>query len=150
MKIVVDANIVFSAIINTNGKIGDLLINGGKKFEFIAPEFLRHEIKRHHSKMMKISGMSLGEILESEFQIYKSIQFISEEQIKTSYWLIAENLVADIDPNDVQYIAYSKHFKCKIWSGDKALMKGLKKKNFTKFLTTDELYQIHNTKRQKK
>lgn len=47
MRIIVDANIVFSAILNTNGKIGDILINGGKRFEFIAPDFLRYEIKSH-------------------------------------------------------------------------------------------------------
>jgi len=45
VKIIVDANIVFSAILNTNGKIGDLLINGGSRIEFIAPEFMRFEIK---------------------------------------------------------------------------------------------------------
>jgi predicted nucleic acid-binding protein len=30
MKIVVDANIIFSAILNSDGKIGDVLINSGK------------------------------------------------------------------------------------------------------------------------
>ena len=48
MRIIVDANIVFSAILNTNGKIGDLLINSGKYVEFIAPDFLRVEIKKHY------------------------------------------------------------------------------------------------------
>lgn len=32
MKIVVDSNIVFSAILNSEGKIGNLLINGSKYF----------------------------------------------------------------------------------------------------------------------
>lgn len=43
MKIIVDANIVFSGILNTNSKIGDLLINSEKYFDFIAPDFLRIE-----------------------------------------------------------------------------------------------------------
>lgn len=34
VKIIVDANIVFSGILNSNGKIGDLLINSRKYFEF--------------------------------------------------------------------------------------------------------------------
>jgi predicted nucleic acid-binding protein len=33
MKIIVDANIVFSALLNSNGKIGDILINDGKHFD---------------------------------------------------------------------------------------------------------------------
>ncbi len=142
MRIIVDANIVFSAILNTNGKIGDLLINSKKRFDFIAPEFLRFEIKKHYTKLSKISKLSLNQIKEAEFQIYKDITFISEEQIKISTWLAAEKLVSDVDPNDIHYIAYSKHFKCKIWSGDKLLVKGLSKKNFTNFVTTEQLFNL--------
>lgn len=54
--------------------------------------------------------------------------------------MTAENLVADIDPKDTHYVAYSKHFRCKIWSGDKELMTGLAKKGFQNFITTDELF----------
>ena len=45
--------------------------------------------------------------------------FIALEQIKNSHWIIADKPVAGIDPNDTHYIAYSKHFRCKIWSGDR-------------------------------
>lgn len=34
MKIVIDSNIVFSAILNKNGKIGDLLLNSDDVFQF--------------------------------------------------------------------------------------------------------------------
>jgi predicted nucleic acid-binding protein len=142
VKIIVDANIVFSAILNTNGKIGDLLINSEKHFDFIAPDFLRIEIKKHYPRLTKISGLTLKNIQEAEFQIYKDITFISEEQIKISTWFAAEKLVANVDPKDIHYVAYSKHFKCKIWSGDKMLIKGLAKKDFTNFITTDELFKL--------
>ncbi len=142
MKVIVDANIVFSGILNSNGKIGDLLINSQRHFNFIAPDFLRAEIFKHHSRLVKISGMSLEQVRESEFQVCKDITFISAEQIKRSAWHIAEKLVADIDPKDTHYVAYSKHFRCKIWSGDKELMKGLAKKGFTAFISTDELYKL--------
>lgn len=100
--------------------------------------------------LKKISGLTIEEIQEAEFQIYKSILFISKEQITQSTWLKSEKLVEDIDPNDIQYIAYSKHFNCKIWSGDKALIIGLAKKKFTKFVTTDELFTIHTSKKIKR
>jgi predicted nucleic acid-binding protein len=144
MKIIVDANIVFSGILNTNGKIGDLLINSNKLFNFIAPDFLRVEIKKHYPRLSKISGLTQAEIQESEFQLYKDIIFISEEQIKQGTWLASEKLVADIDPKDIHYIAFSKHFKCKIWSGDKVLIAGLAKKGFTNFITTNELFEMRS------
>jgi predicted nucleic acid-binding protein len=113
VKLIVDANMVFSAILNTNGKVGDLLINSQKYFDFIAPDFLRVEIKKHYQRLCKISGLSIDQVKEAEFQIYKDITFISEEQIKISTWAIAEKLVADVDPNDVHYIAYQNILNAK-------------------------------------
>ncbi len=146
MKIIVDANIVFSGILNSHSKIGDLLINSNKCFNFIAPDFLRIEIYKHHLKLCKISGMSLDEVREAEFQIYKDITFIFEEQITNNCWISAEELVIDIDHKDTHYVAYCKHFNCKIWSGDKELIKGLAKKGFLHFISTDEHYKIRNEK----
>jgi predicted nucleic acid-binding protein len=140
VKIIVDANMVFSGILNSNGKIGDLLLNSGKLIQFIAPSFLKTEIQNHYERICKISGMELQQVKEAEYQVCRNIRFISEEQIRPGLWKIAEKLVSDIDPNDTHYIAYSKHFRSKIWSGDKALVKGLFEKGFTNFYTTDELF----------
>ena len=71
-----------------------------------------------------------------------SMRLALQEQIKEATWIAAVKLVADIDPKDTHYVAYSKHFRCKIWSGDKKLIKGLAKKGFTKFVTTEELFSI--------
>ncbi len=149
MRLIVDANIIFSGILNTNGKIGDLLINSSGYFDFIAPDFLRREIHKHYSRLVEMSGLTIEDVQEAEFQLYKDVVFISEEQIKISHWTAAEALVADVDPKDTHYVAYSKQFHCKIWSGDKALIKGLAKKGFTRFITTDELYKLRERKRNK-
>ncbi|WP_436410293.1 PIN domain-containing protein [Parapedobacter flavus] len=53
MILIVDANIVFSGILNTDGKIGDLLINSVGYLKFIAPEYLRKEIKKHYLNFLK-------------------------------------------------------------------------------------------------
>jgi len=145
VKIIVDANIIFSGILNSNGKIGDLLINSKNQFDFIAPDFLRAEIRKHYAKLCSISKLKLDQIQESEFQLYNNITFISEEQIKKSHWISANKLVSDIDPNDMPYIAYSKQFRCKLWSGDKVLIKGLLKKDFKNIITTDELFKLRNS-----
>ena len=142
MKIIVDANIVFSAILNTNGKIGDLLINPSKQFHFIAPDFLRVEIRAKYQRLIAISKLTLEQIIEAEFQVCRNIDFISEEQIGSKHWVAADKLVHDIDPNDVQYIAYAKHFRCKLWSGDKQLAKGLSKKGFINVISTNELFAL--------
>ncbi|MFN5621016.1 MAG: PIN domain-containing protein [Flavobacteriales bacterium] len=146
MKVVVDANIVFSAILNTNGKIGDLLINSKKHLEFIAPDFLRKELYKHRQRIQKISGLSADEVREIEFIICNQIQFISEQQIRPTIWYVSEKLLFDIDPNDTPYVAFAKQFRCKIWSGDKRLIKGLSKKGFHNTVTTEELFEWRKIK----
>jgi len=49
MKIVVDTNIVFSAILNTQSRIGQILINGSEYFDYYSVGLLKHEIIKHKS-----------------------------------------------------------------------------------------------------
>jgi len=128
VKLIVDANIVFSAILNSNGKIGDILIKNKKKINFIAPNFLRVEMKKHHGRLCKISKLNENQLEEAAFQINKTINFISEEQVKKSAWLSADILTAGVDPNDTPYVAFSKHFRCKNEVVIKSSLKGLQKK----------------------
>jgi predicted nucleic acid-binding protein len=97
VKILVDANIVFNGILNSNGKIGDLPVNSLKHYTFIAPDFLRYEIKSKYQRLGSISGMSSKQISEAEYQVCKNITFISEEQITDKCWVEALALVHDID-----------------------------------------------------
>jgi hypothetical protein len=46
----------------------------------------------------------------------------------------------------VVYIAYSKQFKCKLWTGDKKLVAGLSNKNYHNTLTTNDLFEIKNSR----
>jgi len=62
-------------------------------------------------------------------------------------WILAENLVKDIDNKDTPYIAFSLFYKCKIWSGDKALRKGLANKGFKNIISTEELFKDRETRR---
>ena len=155
MKIIVDANIVFSGILNTKSKIADLLINSYQQVEFIAPDFLRTEIRKHYSKLASVSKLSIERVKDSEFQVCKDIKFISEEQISSEIWIAAYELVYNIDEKDAPYVAFSKQFNCKIWSGDKKLISGLEKKGFKNFMSTNQLIELrdklrsHRSKRKK-
>ena len=78
MKIVVDTNIVFSAIPNTESKIGDLLMNSEAIFEFRSAMYLKEEIEKHEGKLMTISELTKDEIEQSTEQVFSYIKFISE------------------------------------------------------------------------
>ncbi|MDB5029468.1 PIN domain-containing protein [Mucilaginibacter sp.] len=86
MKIIVDTNIIFSAILNTNGSIGDLLMNSGKVLDFYSCDYMRHEIQNHWAKLKKISKLSEEELSNSYFQIASRIHFINESLIPGEIW----------------------------------------------------------------
>jgi predicted nucleic acid-binding protein len=44
VKLVVDTNIVFSAVLNSNSRIARILTSGRRHFEFYSCEFLRVEL----------------------------------------------------------------------------------------------------------
>jgi predicted nucleic acid-binding protein len=141
MNIIIDANIVFSAVLNVDGQIGDLLINSSK-FTFIAPNFLRHELYSHYDKLMKISRLPLSSIQEAEYHVCRAITFMSETTVSPANWQFAVNLVSDIDEKDIIYVAFAKQFNGLLWTGDKRLIRGLLSKNFRKVITTDSLFVL--------
>ncbi len=150
MKIVVDSNIVFSAILNTKGKIGQLIINGSEFFNFYSIALLKEEIMEHKAKILKITGLKEKQF-EEVFQIIISrIKFIDDIVLSAEKIKEAENLVLGIDNDDTMFVALNNYLSAKLWTGDKQLIKGLKKKEYFQTITTDELHAIFLEKKLKK
>jgi predicted nucleic acid-binding protein len=144
MNIIIDANIVFSAVLNADGRIGDLLINSNM-FTFIAPNFLRHELHSHYDKLMGISQLPLSSIQEAEYHVCKAVAFMSENTVSPTNWQFAVNLVSDIDEKDIVYVAFTKQFNGLLWTGDKRLIRGLLSKNFREVITADSLFALRES-----
>jgi predicted nucleic acid-binding protein len=142
MNLVIDTNIVFSAILNSKSNIGDLLLNYQNKIKFFAPEFLLFEIEKYSSKIEKISKLTTEEILISKILVLNSITFISEDLIQTEHWNNAFQLTKDIDEKDTPFVALAFQMKSKLWSGDKKLTNGLLSKKSNIIYTTQELLNI--------
>lgn len=143
MKIVVDTNIIFSAILNTNGKIGDLLLNSEPNLEFYTVTYLRIEIEKHKSKLIEISGLNTTQLEEAKTLVFSKITFISEEVIPYQFWMESAKIVRDVDMDDIAFVALSKYMEnIKLWTGDKKLLKGIQSKGFTMGVSTEELEEI--------
>jgi predicted nucleic acid-binding protein len=111
MKIVVDTNIVFSAVLNSTGKIGDLLMNSDGVFQFFGCDFLKEELDENHEKLKKISGLNDWEIETSKDRIFTKITFINTLLVPVDIILEAEMLVADVDPDDTEHVALNLHLQ---------------------------------------
>lgn len=139
MRIVVDTNIVFSAILNSNNKIARILLQPKSKVNFYSTEQLLGEIKEHREKIKKISDYSDVELDRVVELVTKRIRFINVRLISKDSYQIAEKLTQNIDIDDTEFIALTEHLRAKLWTGDKELQKGLKKKGWVKFISTEEL-----------
>ena len=145
MKVVVDTNIVFSAMLNHAATIGQVLIYGQRQFSFYAPNLVKEELKRHRGKLIAMAE----HLDESTFEdirdeILSCLDFISEEQIPFDYWHNAIPLVRDTDMNDIAFVVLSEYLDAKLWTGDKQLATGLQKQGFKRVITTNELIAIQN------
>jgi predicted nucleic acid-binding protein len=146
MKIVVDTNIIFSALLNSNTAIGDLLFNPGNYFEFYSCNYMRYEIQKHWERLKKISKLSDDQLEVSSSLILSRLKFINEEIIPVKTWLAAEKITKDIDIDDIDFVALTKFLRATLWTGDKMLYNGLKKINFKKIINTPELLALRITK----
>ncbi len=142
MRVVLDSNIVFSAMLNPESSIGDIILNSQDTFDFYGCEFLREEINDHKGKIMKISGYDDQEYAAVEFLIYKQVDFFSESTIPFEFWQKAADFVRDTDMDDISHVALSLFLDIKLWTGDKMLLGGLAKKGFKNIVTTQEMLQI--------
>ncbi len=146
MKIVVDTNIIFSALLNSNGTIGDLLFNSGRQFEFYSCSYMRQEIQTHWERMKKISKLSEEQLQISYTQVLSKLKFINEGIIPLEIWLASENLVKDIDLDDTDFVALTSFLRARLWTGDKVLYNGLKKLNFKKVVNPSELLALRSSR----
>ena len=139
MKIIVDTNIVFSAILNSNSRIGKILLNSKEHFQFFTCNYLRTEIQRHRNKLLKLTKLTDDQLSELEDLITQHITFIDERLIPQDLLIKTEIQLKAIDPNDTVFVALTKHLEGKLWTGDLQLYNGLKAKRFKDIILTSEL-----------
>lgn len=143
-KIVVDTNIIFSCLVNSQGIIGDIIFNSEDIFEFYSNQYMRFEIRKHWDKLKNISKLTDQELTTSYEKMLTKFIFINEELIPQKDWEKAETLVQNIDLDDTDFVALTKHLKGGLWTGDKPLYDGLKAKRFRSVYNTQNIVKLRD------
>ena len=146
MRLVVDSNIAFNAILHTNSKASRLLLMPRTGLNFYSTLQLLEEIDEHSDKLIELAGYSQKEFEHLRHLISKKISFISPTLIPLSVWRKAEELTAGIDADDTEFVALTEQVKGRLWTGDRRLSKGLTKKGWNKCISTADLYMSIFTK----
>lgn len=139
MKLVVDTNVVFSAMVTPKGVSGHLMMFTWPRLELFAPEELRVELSKYRQKAAKAARLTSDEIAELEGTVLGRITVVPHAVIPTATWERAYDLVKHIDEDDDQFVALALHLNCPLWTGDKKLINGLRRKGFKLLVTSEEL-----------
>ncbi len=136
MIIIVDANVFFSVLIKGAKTFDIFLLNRSlRKFEFVAPEYLIIEAKKHISELIEKTKLS-SEDLERIFDFMeKELKLIPFEEF-TEMYEFAEKVSPD--PKDIMYLALASKLSGALWSNDKKL----KKQSKIKIYSTEEILKI--------
>jgi putative PIN family toxin of toxin-antitoxin system len=135
MKLVVDANILFAALIK-KGSTAELLISD--KLQLFAPEFLFTEFTKYEELILTKTHRSHEEFNQLLEILKEQITIIPKKKIAP---FIDKAEKISPDPKDNVYLALAFALKSNIWSNDKRLKQGQEK--ITVF-STEELIEKTN------
>ena len=129
--VVVDTNLIFSALIPKASRIRDILLESSLKF--YAPNFLITEIYNHKDKLIRNSKLS-----ESEFYLYfngiiEHVKFVPTDFVGKESRQKAYDLCKDVDIKYTPFVALAIDLRIRLWTGDKKLKDGLRLKGYHDF-----------------
>ena len=129
MELVVDANILFAALIKVSAT-SDLIVDNS--LHLVSVEFILEEFEKYKDLIK-----AKTERTEEEFErfmeiIQKRIKFIPYEEFKS---FVTEAEKISPDPKDTEYLALALKLNCVFWSNDKKL----KTQNKVKVYSTEDL-----------
>ena len=138
-RLVIDTNIMMSALITPQGRVGRSILEVAKQSRLMACHHMYVELFHHKEKILKSNKLTESDFLELLLHLLNKCEFVNEERIAPDCWQRADQLVNDIDPKDTPFIALALHLNAPLWTGDRKLADGLRAKNFPLLITTAEL-----------
>jgi|SRR3989344_7676508 len=132
MNLIVDANVLFSALIKDSFS-SNILLSG--KFQLFTPEYIFIEMEKHKEEILNKTERTTEDFFRFIDIFKRKIIIVPLEEL-SSYCQEAE--IFTPDPNDMVYFALALKLNCSIWSNDKKL----KEQNKVKVYNTTELSNL--------
>jgi predicted nucleic acid-binding protein len=114
MKLVVDANVVISALI-ADSKTRELIVT--LEPELLTPEVVHVEIGNYESLIVEKSGMELERVRQFIDLLFQYIETVPASEFYP-YIEEADEAIGDTDPDDVLYVACALARDAGVWSDD--------------------------------
>lgn len=132
MLLVVDANIVISALI---ARASTLELLFSKEIELVAPDLLFTEVDKYKNLILTKSGLAEEEVNTLMVSIMSKIRIMEFFSFEGFFEKAKE---ISPDPEDIQYFALALKLDAAIWSNEKRL----KKQSAIKVFSTEDLVNM--------
>ena len=132
MRVVVDTNVVFSALAAGCGDLALRLLSPSDAV-FFAPRFLFVELFKHSARLLEVTKLPEENVLEALNELIESLQFIDAAAIPMGTWMQARRLCDGVDLKDTPFVALALHLDASLWTVDEELKRGLRSKGFDRF-----------------
>jgi predicted nucleic acid-binding protein len=134
--VVVDTNIIFSALLSSQSRFTEVLLRVDD--QFYANELTMVELFKHKEKIVRLSRLSEDEIIRLYYLLLRRISLYKEDLISPENRRAAYALCGDIDETDTPHLALTLELDGLLWTGDSTLKKRLKQKGFDRFHNPSE------------
>jgi predicted nucleic acid-binding protein len=114
MKLVIDANVVISALI-ADSKTRELIVT--LEPDLLTPAFVYDEIENYEQLIVQKSGMEPDRLTRFIDLLFQYIEVVPANDFYPAIDQ-AENAIGDTDPDDVLYLACAIANDAAIWSDD--------------------------------
>ena len=116
MRIIVDVNIVLSALIRKGNK-RDIIVKSG--FDFYFPEIALLKIRKYREYALEKSGLLEGEFDQLLAVLFKYLKILPTESVR-AHWKEALEIMGKVDTEDVVFIAAALSLpRSCVWSEDR-------------------------------
>jgi predicted nucleic acid-binding protein len=115
MRLIVDTNIIFAALIRDS--VTRRIFSHLNDAEFFILSFNFQEIDKYKKEILEKAKISEPTFMVLFEQLTKKCIIIEDEAIRL-YWNEAKEIMWKIDPNDTPFIAAALSIRSDIWSDD--------------------------------
>ena len=135
--VVVDTNILFSALLKQRSSFSEVLLTSGVRF--YVNELVFAEIFRHRDKLVRSSALSEDEIVGLLHTLLRAIELFKEDLVSDENRKAAYELCRDVDETDAPHLAIALELDALLWTGDETLKTALRAKGFDRFFMPGSL-----------
>ena len=137
MKLVIDANVVISALI-ADSKTRELVVT--LEPDLLTPAFVHDEVQNYEDLIVEKSGMEPERVTQFIDLLFQYIDVVPASEFYPAIES-ADEAIGDTDPDDVLYLACAIAYDAAIWSDDS----DFEEQNMVETYSTSDVIDLFDT-----